>query len=258
MREALVIIPTYNEKDNLESIVHRVLATGTADVLIVDDNSPDGTGVLADQMAQANPAINVIHRSEKAGLGMAYLAGFKWGRARGYDALIEMDADGSHHPETLPEMLEYLKTHDVVLGSRWVPGGEVVNWPLRRKLLSRGGNLYAQLALGISVRDATGGFRAYRTAALDRIGLDNIQSHGYCFQLDLVWRALQNELRVVEIPITFTERTLGESKMNGSIVRESLIRVTLWGLHRRLTFTKELLVHHNRLPSVRQTSSIAN
>ncbi|MEA9985461.1 MULTISPECIES: polyprenol monophosphomannose synthase [Subtercola] len=256
MRDALVIIPTYNELENLRPIVERVLATGTADVLIVDDGSPDGTGRLADELAHADPAISVLHRSEKSGLGMAYLAGFEWGLARGYTALVEMDADGSHHPEALPELLAQLVDHDLVLGSRWVEGGRVENWPAKRKLLSRGGNLYAQLALGIAVKDATGGFRAYRSSALERIGLTAVESHGYCFQLDLVWRALQAGLRVVEVPITFTERTVGESKMSGSIVRESLVRVTVWGLRRRAQAVRAVVVNHHRLPSVRATSSV--
>jgi dolichol-phosphate mannosyltransferase len=263
MNRALVVMPTYNELENLEPIARRVLATGAADLLIVDDSSPDGTGELADRLAAAHPgtdgssAVHVLHRAGKEGLGVAYLAGFAWARERGYDAIIEMDADGSHQPEALPEMLALLEHSDLVLGSRWVPGGEVRNWPLSRKVLSRGGNLYARIALGIAVKDATGGFRAYRTTALDTIGLDDVASHGYCFQLDLVWRALQSGLRVTEFPILFVERTHGESKMSGSIVRESLVKVTQWGLDRRMRSAREVVLHGHRLPSVRAGSSVA-
>jgi dolichol-phosphate mannosyltransferase len=263
VNRALVVMPTYNEIENLEPIALRVLATGVADLLVVDDSSPDGTGRLADELAAAHPAsaagpaVHVLHRAGKEGLGVAYLAGFAWAREHGYDAIVEMDADGSHQPEALPEMLRLLEQSDLVLGSRWVPGGEVRNWPLSREILSRGGNLYARLALGIGVKDATGGFRAYRTTALDRIGLDDVASHGYCFQLDLVWRALQAGLRVTEFPIVFVERTHGESKMSGSIVRESLVKVTAWGLERRLRSAREVVLHGHRLPSVRAGSRVA-
>jgi dolichol-phosphate mannosyltransferase len=198
----------------------------------------------------------VLHRAAKEGLGRAYLEGFAWGISRGYDFLVEMDADGSHHPEALPEMLELAGQHDVVLGSRWVAGGRVENWPLRRRVLSQGGNLYARLALGISVRDATGGFRVYRASALGSLDLAHVESHGYCFQLDLLWRALQAGLLVVEAPITFTERLRGESKMGGAIVRESLVKVTAWGLRRRALVVRELVRHRRVLPSVRVTSHV--
>ncbi|ROP76026.1 MULTISPECIES: polyprenol monophosphomannose synthase [unclassified Frigoribacterium] len=255
MNDALVIIPTYDERDNLDMIVSRTLASGAAvDVLVVDDGSPDGTGDLADSWAAREPRVHVMHRTEKAGLGAAYLAGFAWGLERGYDAIVEMDADGSHHPEDLPRLLGLLADDDLVLGSRWVPGGEVENWPLRRELLSRGGSWYTRGALGIRVADTTGGFRAFRASALRRIDLDAVESRGYCFQVDLLWRALQAGLRVVETPITFTERVHGASKMSGSIVRESLTKVTLWGLRRRGRALVELVVRHRRLPSVRATS----
>ena len=255
MNDALVIIPTYDERDNLDMIVSRTLASGAAvDVLVVDDGSPDGTGDLADGWAAREPRVHVMHRTEKAGLGAAYLAGFAWGLERGYDAIVEMDADGSHHPEDLPRLLGLLADDDLVLGSRWVPGGEVENWPLRRELLSRGGSWYTRGALGIRVADTTGGFRAFRASALRRIDLDAVESRGYCFQVDLLWRALQAGLRVVETPITFTERVHGASKMSGSIVRESLTKVTLWGLRRRGRALVELVVRHRRLPSVRATS----
>ncbi|MEJ1154687.1 MULTISPECIES: polyprenol monophosphomannose synthase [Microbacterium] len=254
MNTTLTIIPTYNELENIEGVVGRVLAAGRSDVLVVDDSSPDGTGALADRLALTHAEVSVLHRTTKEGLGRAYLAGFAWGRDRGYKVLVEMDADGSHEPESLPAMLDALETADIVLGSRWVPGGSVVNWPLHRKILSRGGNLYARLALGIDVRDATGGYRAYRASALDAIGLDGVASQGYCFQLDLLWRGLERGLRVVELPITFIEREHGVSKMSGNIVRESLWNVTVWGVRRRATAVREMVLHHRRLPSVRATT----
>jgi dolichol-phosphate mannosyltransferase len=255
MHTTLVVIPTYNEIDNLEPIIQRVLdANAHTDVLVVDDASPDGTGALADRLAQQHPEVHVLHRAVKDGLGGAYLAGFAWGLARGYWALVEMDADGSHQPEQLPRMVEQLAGHDVVLGSRWVPGGRVVNWPLHRRLLSRGGNVYTRLALAIDVHDATGGYRVFSSRALERIDLSAVASQGYCFQVDLLWRALQRELRVVEVPITFVERVRGESKMSGAIVLESLARVTLWGIRRRAAEIVEIVRHHRRLPSVRRLS----
>ncbi|PZE22997.1 MULTISPECIES: polyprenol monophosphomannose synthase [unclassified Curtobacterium] len=258
MNDALVVIPTYNEKDNVRAIVARTLrASDRVDVLVVDDNSPDGTGAIADELAAADPRVRVLHRAEKNGLGGAYLAGFAWGLERGYERLVEMDADGSHHPEYLPHMLELSETNDLVLGSRWVPGGEVENWPWHRSLLSRGGNLYSRLALGIAVHDATGGFRVFTAPALRRIDLTGIASRGYCFQVDLCWRALEAGLRVVETPITFTEREFGVSKMSGNIVRESLTLVTKWGVDRRIREVKSLVLHRRRLPSVRANAHVA-
>ncbi|MDP9094850.1 MAG: polyprenol monophosphomannose synthase [Actinomycetota bacterium] len=233
-QRVLVIIPTYNERDNIEPIAARVLAAVPhADVLIVDDGSPDGTGKLADAMAEANARVHVLHRPGKAGLGAAYIAGFDWGLDAGYDVLVEMDADGSHVPEQLPRLLAALATADVVLGSRWVPGGAVVDWPRRRELLSRGASLYSRMALGIGVRDATGGYRAYRREALEGIDYAAVASEGYCFQIDLAWRALRGGYRLVEVPITFADRQRGESKMSGTIVREALWRVTEWGVVHR-------------------------
>ncbi len=230
----LVIIPTYNEGENIEPIVARVHASvASADVLVVDDASPDGTGRLADALAEADERVHVLHRPGKAGLGAAYTAGFDWGLRAGYDVLVEMDADGSHAPEQLPRLLAGLSESDVVLGSRWVPGGEVLNWPLRRKLLSRGGNIYTRLALGFRLRDATGGYRAYRREVLDDIDYSAVISQGYCFQVDLAWRAVRAGYRVRELPITFAERERGVSKMSGGIVREALWRVTQWGLAHR-------------------------
>lgn len=252
MLETLVIVPTYNEKENLEPIVERILAASRhTDILVVDDNSPDGTGDLADELALRHPEVNVLHRAVKDGLGGAYRAGFAWGLDRGYWALVEMDADGSHHPEDLPRMIELLAEHDLVLGSRWVPGGKVENWPMRRQLLSKGGSAFTRAALGIEVRDATGGYRVFSADALRRLELGGVASQGYCFQVDLLWRALEHGLRVVETPITFTERVVGESKMSGSIVIESLLRVTAWGLKRRARAVAGLVDGGRRLPSVR-------
>jgi dolichol-phosphate mannosyltransferase len=257
MVSALVVVPTYDERQNLPIVVARTLAATDDDVhlLVVDDASPDGTGEVADALAAEHPRVHVLHRAGKEGLGPAYLAGFAWGLERGYDAIVEMDADGSHHPEDLPRLLGQLDDHDLALGSRWVPGGRVDNWPASRLLLSRGGNWYTRVALGISVRDATGGFRAFRSEALRRIHLDDVASHGYCFQVDLVWRALQTGLTVVEVPIVFTERVHGVSKMDRAIVLESLRKVAGWGLRRRARAVFELVVHHRRLRSVRRNSS---
>ncbi|MDQ1679743.1 MAG: dolichol-phosphate mannosyltransferase [Frankiaceae bacterium] len=226
----LVIMPTYDEKDNVEIITRRLrAAVPDVDLLIADDNSPDGTGKIADALADADPQVHVLHRPGKGGLGAAYIAGFRWGLDHGYDVAVEMDADGSHSPEQLPRLLEALGNADLVLGSRWVPGGEVKNWPLSRKVLSVGGNTYVRLALGLRLRDATGGFRAFRRSALEAIDLDTVDSQGYCFQVDLALRAVRKGLRVVEVPITFVERERGQSKMSRAIVAEALWRVTVWG-----------------------------
>lgn len=238
----LVVVPTYNERDNLGPIVTRLhAALPTAHLLVVDDNSPDGTGQLADRLAAADDRTHVLHRTDKAGLGAAYTAGFRWGLDRGYAVLVEMDADGSHAPEDLPRLLDALSDADLALGSRYVPGGRVVNWPKRRELLSRGGNLYSKLALGVGINDITGGFRAYRRRVLETLDLDTVASHGYCFQVDLAWRTVQAGFTVVEVPITFTEREIGESKMSGSIVREALLRVTEWGLRHRTDQLRSLV-----------------
>jgi dolichol-phosphate mannosyltransferase len=230
----LVIIPTYNEAGNLPGVVERLRAcVPDAHVLIADDNSPDGTGDIADDIAAKDDHVHVLHRPGKEGLGKAYLAGFAWALERGYDVVVEMDADGSHRPEELPRLLEQIAHADVVLGSRWVPGGAVVNWPAHRRLLSQGGSLYTRMALGIPTRDATGGYRAYRATALESLDLGSVDSNGYCFQIDLLWRSLQRGLVVREVPITFVEREVGDSKMSGRIVREALANVTRWGaLHR--------------------------
>jgi len=231
---ALVIIPTYNEVDNLEPIVERLrAAVPEAHALVVDDGSPDGTGALADRLAAADSHVHVLHRTAKAGLGAAYIAGFRWALEQGYESVVEMDADGSHAPEELPRLLSALHDADLVLGSRWVSGGEVRNWPRNRFMLSRGANLYTRLALGIPFKDATGGYRAYRAQVLEKLPLDTVASQGYCFQVDLAWQSWRAGFRVVEVPITFTERERGQSKMSSRIVVEALWRVTWWGMTTR-------------------------
>jgi dolichol-phosphate mannosyltransferase len=230
----LVIVPTYNECENLDLIAGRLhAAVPTANLLVVDDNSPDGTGKLADELAARHAWVHVLHRPGKQGLGAAYVAGFAWAREHGYDVVVEMDADGSHAPEQLPRLLAALDQAELVLGSRWVEGGEVVNWPRSRELLSRGGNLWTRLALGLPLKDATGGYRAYRRSVLDEVLAREVASQGYCFQVDLAWKIWQAGHRVVEVPITFVERERGESKMSRAIVVEALWRVTLWGVTSR-------------------------
>jgi len=243
----LVIIPTYNELENIARIISRVReAVPDAHILIADDNSPDGTGRLADEIAGADDHVHVMHRLGKEGLGPAYLAGFERGLNDGYEVLVEMDADGSHQPEQLPELLTALADADLVLGSRWVKGGKVVNWPKSREALSRAGNLWTRIMLGIPLRDATGGFRAFRRKTLLGLGLDNVASAGYCFQVDLAWRALRSGFRVVEVPITFIEREYGASKMNRRIVIEALVLTTLWGVAHRSKQLRELVTKRKR------------
>jgi dolichol-phosphate mannosyltransferase len=230
----LMVVPTYNERDNLEWIVGRVRAANPGvDVLVVDDASPDGTGRLADELAAADPQVSVLHRAGKAGLGAAYLDGFRVALERGYDVVGEMDADGSHQPEQLPRLLEALRHADLVIGSRWVAGGSVVNWPLSRKALSVGGNVYARVLLGIPLRDVTAGYRLFRATTLEKIDLSSVESAGYIFQTDLAFRTLRAGLRVVEVPIEFVERVRGESKMSRDVATESLRRITSWGLRER-------------------------
>ncbi|MGY1702347.1 polyprenol monophosphomannose synthase [Geodermatophilus sp. SYSU D00766] len=231
----LVVVPTYDEVENLEAVLDRLhAAVPTAHALVVDDGSPDGTGELAEKLAAEDARVHVLRRTEKSGLGPAYVAGFRWGRGQGYDVLVEMDADGSHHPEQLPLLLAALADADLVLGSRWVPGGRVEDWPRRRLLLSRVGNLYTRWALRLPLADATGGFRAVRGELVDRLPFDEVASQGYCFQVDWAWRAVRAGARVTEVPITFSEREFGRSKMTASIVEEALVRVTWWGLQDRL------------------------
>ncbi|PID53900.1 MAG: dolichol-phosphate mannosyltransferase [Micrococcales bacterium] len=236
------MIPTYNERTSLPETMRRLRsAVPDADVLVIDDNSTDGTAEWADEQAGQGPAINVLHRANKQGLGKAYLAGMDWGMERGYQVLVEMDADGSHQPEQLPRLLAQVDAGaDVVLGSRWVRGGSVHNWPLHRQALSRGANLYTRVLLGIRLGDPTGGFRAYTADALRTIGLDEVASQGYCFQVDMAWRAVQRGLDVREVPIAFVEREHGVSKMSKNIIGEALLSVTKWGLTHRARQVRRL------------------
>lgn len=230
----IIVVPTFNEAENIGPVLERLRAVQpNLDVLVVDDESPDGTGSIADQMAALDPAIHVEHRTARGGLGAAYLHGFAWALAQGYEVIGEMDADGSHQPEQLGLLLDALLDADLVIGSRWVPGGSVVNWPLHRAALSRGGNLYVRLLLGIDVRDATAGFRLFRRATLEKIDLQQVRSTGYVFQTDLVSRTLHAGLTVREVPIEFIERVRGESKMSGAVAAESLVRITQWGITER-------------------------
>jgi dolichol-phosphate mannosyltransferase len=231
---AVIVVPTYNEADNLSWIVARLRsAVPDLDVLVVDDASPDGTGTVADRLAADDPRVDVVHRTAKEGLGAAYLHGFAVALERGYRVIGEMDADGSHQPEQLPALIEALGEADLVIGSRWVTGGTVVNWPLHRRALSVGGNLYARMLLGVRVRDVTAGFRLFRRSTLEAIDLGSVASAGYCFQADLAWRTTRAGLRIVEVPIEFVERVRGESKMNRAVATESLRRITAWGLAER-------------------------
>jgi dolichol-phosphate mannosyltransferase len=237
----VVVVPTYDEAENLAWIIERVRrAQPDVDVLVVDDNSPDGTGRIADEIAVNDPQVSVLHRLSKEGLGAAYLHGFTHAIAAGYDVIGEMDADGSHQPEQLGLLLDAAVHADLVIGSRWVPGGSVVNWPLSRRLLSRGGNLYVRLLLGISVKDATAGFRLFHRSALEKIDLGSVRSTGYVFQTDMVTRCLHAGLSVREVPIEFVERVRGASKMSPSVAGESLRRITEWGLRERWERLKRL------------------
>lgn len=244
----LVIIPTYNELEALPKILARVqINVPSAQILIVDDNSPDGTGRIADQWVAAHDGIHVLHRVGKSGLGAAYLAGFSWGLQEGFDVLVEMDADGSHQPEQLPDLLAALKYSDLVLGSRWVNGGGTQNWSKNREILSKGGNYYTKKMLGIDINDATGGYRAFKANTLRALDLHEVASAGYCFQVDLAWRAKQRGFVVTEVPIMFVEREVGTSKMSRKIVTEALWKVTVWGIDRRIKILSKKLM---RTPEV--------
>jgi glycosyltransferase involved in cell wall biosynthesis len=228
----LVVIPTYNERGNLPGIVARLrAAVPEADVLVVDDASPDGTGQVADQLAR-DAAVSVLHRAGRRGLGAAYLDGFAWGLDRGYALLTEMDADGSHLPEELPRLLTAARRADVVLGSRWLPGGAVRRWSRSRQLLSLGANRFVPRMLGLPLADATGGFRVFRRTVLETLPTAETVSEGYCFQVEMAWRAWQAGFRLAQVPVTFVERESGESKMSRDIFAEALWRVTRWGLAR--------------------------
>ncbi len=229
----LVVSPTYNERENLESLVRKVLELPTAiELLVVDDNSPDGTGRLADEIAAREPRVHVLHRSVKDGLGRAYLAGFKWALTRGYDFVLEMDADLSHNPSDVPRLLEAASDTDLALGSRYRDGIRVINWPLNRLMLSLGAAAYVRFITGMPFTDPTGGFKCFRRQTLEAIDLDSVQSNGYSFQIELTHRAWRRGLRVTEVPIVFTDRFHGKSKMSGRIVREALAMVwKLWFQH---------------------------
>ncbi|SFR68447.1 dolichol-phosphate mannosyltransferase [Agromyces sp. CF514] len=238
MSHALVVIPTYNERENIASLVARVrAAVPAASVLVVDDSSPDGTGYIAEALAADDDAVRVLHRTAKEGLGAAYLEAFGWALERGHDPIVQMDADGSHLPEQLQSLLDALavpdaagRPVDVVIGSRWIPGGTIENWPRHRELLSRWGSAYARTMLRLSTRDATAGYRVFRASALRAIHLDDVHTRGYGFQVDMLWHARQAGLVVVEVPITFVERVHGRSKMSPFIVVEAMVKVTGWGI----------------------------
>ncbi len=234
LERIVVLIPTYNERENLPRIVARLrAAVPAADVLVLEDNSPDGTGAVADALAAADAQIHVMHRPGKQGLGAAYLAGFAWAIEHGYDAAVEMDADGSHQPEQLPLLLAAARDADLVIGARWVRGGTVVNWPAHRKVLSVGANIYTKVMLGLPVNDATGGYRVYRTSALQALDLGSVSSTGYGFQVDMTVLVARAGLRAVEVPIEFVEREIGESKMSGNIISEAFVNVGKQGLAHR-------------------------
>jgi len=246
-----MVVPTYDEAPNLAWIVGRLhAAQPDVEVLVVDDASPDGTGRIADRLAADDGRVHVLHRAGKAGLGAAYLAGFRWALTEGYDVIGEMDADGSHAPEQLERLRVALGGADLVIGSRYVPGGAVHNWPLHRQALSRGGNAYVRLLLALPVRDATAGYRLFRRAALERIDLADVRSVGYVFQTDLAARAVRSGLRVREVPIDFVERVRGESKMNGSVAVESLRMITRWGLMERLAQVRRAVGRHPVAPEL--------
>jgi dolichol-phosphate mannosyltransferase len=229
-----ILVPTFNELHTLPSILHRIFQESeNFHVLVIDDNSPDGTGRLAEQLKSQYQNLDVLHREQKNGLGAAYIEGFL-NSLEDFDVLVEMDADGSHDPKDLHQILKKINHFDCVLGSRWVPGGKVINWPKSRQLLSQGGNIYARLMLGFKIGDSTGGYRAYRSNALKQINLKEIDSQGYCFQVDMVRRLLEKKLTITEVPITFTERTIGSSKMSKNIVIEAFLRIGLWGIQRIL------------------------
>lgn len=235
--KTLVVVPTYCEAETVETIVERVFAADTLlHVLIVDDNSPDGTGALAKSVAITEPRLFVLERPGKAGLGAAYLAGFHWALQRDYDVIVEMDADGSHQPEELPLLLAAIEAGaGLAVGTRWMPGGSVLNWPRRRKLISRAGTLYARLMLGSKLRDITSGYRAFRAATLSEVLRREVSSHGYSFQIEMAWNVERSGASIAEVPITFIERSHGASKMSSRIVIEAIGRVTLWGVTRRRT-----------------------
>lgn len=231
--KTLVLMPTFNEINTLENSVKNLFEHNpNLDLLVIDDNSPDGTGALADTIAKADSRVFVLHRISKQGLGRAYIDGFGWGIKAGYQLLIQMDADGSHQPKDLPKILRAAETADLVIGSRWVSGGEVQNWPVIRQLISRFGNFYARFMLGSIIQDLTAGFRAYKSSLLEQIDLKSIQAQGYGFQVEMTLRSLDAKARVIEVPISFIERENGRSKMTWAIIIEAYLLCTKWGIQR--------------------------
>lgn len=222
----LIVIPTYNERQNIERLLARLMnIRPDIEMLVVDDNSPDGTGKLVKSLSADYPRIHLLERAEKNGIGPAYIAGFKWGLARGYEVFVEMDADLSHRPRYIPKFLQLIETHDVVAGSRWMPGGGIANWPVNRVLLSRFANIYSRIVLGAPIYDLTGGYTAYRRHVLESIGLDDVRSDGYCFQIEMKYRCFRKGFKIVETPIWFTDRRAGSSKISRRIVYEALLMV---------------------------------
>ncbi|MCW2849958.1 MAG: Dolichyl-phosphate beta-D-mannosyltransferase [Marmoricola sp.] len=227
--KTVVIVPTYNEAEGILTMLDQLLHQAPdVDILVVDDNSPDGTASLVTAHREYRHRLHLLSRLKKDGLGAAYRAGFSWALAGSYDAVVQMDADLSHPPERVPALLGALEHADVAIGSRYVRGGGVRNWPLSRRAISRGGNIYVRLVLGMPVHDATAGFKAFRRAALEEIGAVHSESNGYCFQIENTWRASRLGLRIAEVPITFTDRAVGTSKMTSDIVREAMLRVLTW------------------------------
>jgi len=236
-QRALIIFPTYNERENIDKIVHAVLPLDPRlNVLIVDDNSPDGTGEIAERLAQQELKVNVLHRKKKEGLGQAYIAGFKWAIERKYDYIFEMDADFSHGPEYLKHFLQEIKEYDLVIGSRYISGVNVINWPMSRLFLSYFANVYTRIITGLPLRDATGGFKCFRREVLEAISLDSVHSTGYSFQIEMTMRAWKKGFTIKEIPIIFVDRTAGVSKMSKKIVREAIWMV--WWLRLKSIFGK--------------------
>lgn len=240
MNETLIVVPTYNERENLPRLVNRLLSLPVpVDLLIVDGNSPDGTGKIADDLAAKHPELHVLHEKEKRGLGRAYIASFKWALEHGYEFIFEMDSDFSHNPDDIPQFLEAVRDADLVLGSRYINGIRIINWPLKRLMLSKAAANYVRIITGMPFTDPTGGYKCFRRRALEAINLDEVRSNGYSFQIEMTHKIWRQGMRIVEVPIIFTERFQGKSKMTGNIIREALFMV--W----RLLFQNKLHRHPN-------------